>query len=117
MTDTTTGIPDMEKRTALAQLEAEYKEVRQRHIAEIAALNDKYDAMGIDSADARWIGHGVSSGFVRCAKSGVVLLEEDEVVEDTEAGEAFLRVALGLPPRPVDPDDEADDEAAAEQAA
>ena len=41
----------------------------------------------------------------RCAKSGIVLLDSDEVVEDTETGEVWLRSALGLPPRPEFPDE------------
>jgi hypothetical protein len=46
-----------------------------------------------------------------CGKSGVVLLESDEIVEDPESGEIFLRSALGLPPRPEEKDDELEEAA------
>ena len=36
----------------------------------------------------------------RCAKSGIPIIEGDEVVTDEETGEMWLRSALGLPPRP-----------------
>lgn len=36
---------------------------------------------------------------VICAKSGLPIFETDEVVEDPDTGEVFLRAALGLPPR------------------
>jgi len=35
-----------------------------------------------------------------CAASGVAIWKDDEVVEDLETGEVFLRSALGLPQRP-----------------
>ncbi len=41
---------------------------------------------------------------VMCGVSKVPLLLADELVEDTHSGEAFLRSALGLPPRPPMPD-------------
>lgn len=43
-----------------------------------------------------------------CAKSGSVILNGDEYITDDESGEAFLRSALGLPPRP-DVEEEAED--------
>lgn len=43
---------------------------------------------------------------VRCAKTDVPIFEDDEVVDDPETGETFLRSALGLPPRPADPSEE-----------
>jgi hypothetical protein len=48
----------------------------------------------------------------RCAKTGVVLLESDEIIEDVETGEVWLRSALGLPPRPEQADGEGIEEAA-----
>lgn len=37
---------------------------------------------------------------MRCAKSGIIIVDGDEYVEDLETNETFLRSALGLPPRP-----------------
>ena len=42
---------------------------------------------------------------VRCALSGVVLLQGDEVIEDQETGEKMLR-CLVLPPRSVEEEDD-----------
>lgn len=39
--------------------------------------------------------------LTRCAASGVPLWEDDEVIDDGETREVFLRAALGLPPRPI----------------
>lgn len=44
-----------------------------------------------------------------CAVSGVPIWETDEIIEDPETGEVFLRAALALPPRP-EPNDEDEDE-------
>ena len=46
---------------------------------------------------------------VRCALSGVPLLEDDEVIVDEETGEKILRCLL-LPPRPAEPAYEEDEE-------
>ena len=42
-----------------------------------------------------------------CAKSGVAIWEEEQIVEDPETDEVFLREALGLPPRKIDDEAEA----------
>lgn len=39
---------------------------------------------------------------VLCAASGAPIYDTDEIVEDPETGETFLRAALGLPARPAD---------------
>lgn len=38
---------------------------------------------------------------VICALSGAPIWEDDEIVEDHETNETFLRAAVGLPPRPA----------------
>lgn len=38
---------------------------------------------------------------LRCALTGVVIVDGDECVEDLETSEVFLRSALSLPPRPL----------------
>ena len=40
-----------------------------------------------------------------CAATGLPIWETDEVVEDPETGEVFLRGAIGLPPRQVEDDE------------
>ena len=50
---------------------------------------------------------------VRCAKTGVPILWSDEMVNDDETGEVWLRSALGLPPRPVKVEEEEEIEEAA----
>ena len=45
----------------------------------------------------------------RCAKSGVPVLSDDEVVTDEQTGEMWLRSALGLPPRPETVSEETDE--------
>lgn len=52
-----------------------------------------------------------------CAASGLLILDDDETIQDTETGELFLRRALGLPQRgyerpPFEPDDAEAPEAA-----
>lgn len=42
----------------------------------------------------------------RCAKSGVTLLNSDEIIADEQTGETWLRAALGLPPRPIEEDEQ-----------
>ena len=48
---------------------------------------------------------------MRCAKSGVVILESDELLYDEDTDEYFLRSALGLPPRPVKVEEEIEEAA------
>ena len=43
---------------------------------------------------------------VRCAVSGTPVLESDEAVIDQVTDEVFLRVAIGLPPRPSEPEEQ-----------
>jgi hypothetical protein len=40
----------------------------------------------------------------KCGISGAPILTSEEFVEDVHTGELFLRSALGLPPRPAEPD-------------
>ena len=46
---------------------------------------------------SRWTGNGYVP--LTCAKTGVALMHEDEIVVDEQTREHFLRSALGLPPR------------------
>lgn len=46
-----------------------------------------------------------------CAKSGAPLFNDDEIVEDSETGEMFLRSELDLPPRVVEDEDDLADAA------
>ena len=43
---------------------------------------------------------------VRCAKTGVPIFDTDEILEDPETCEVYLRAAFGLPPREVDAEQE-----------
>lgn len=69
-------------------------------------------------ARVRYADHPVSllvddDGEVRrCAKTSIPIVEDDEVVEDLDTGEIWLRSAVGLPPRDAVVDDEAAEEAA-----
>ena len=40
-------------------------------------------------------------GPMRCERTGIPICEGDEVVEDLETGEVWLRAALGLPARDI----------------
>lgn len=75
----------------------ENKALRARIRDAIAEIEARYDAMPeieCDAVDAEPLDWGdATTGMARCAKSGVVLLE------DPETGEQYLRAALGLPPR------------------
>lgn len=62
-----------------------------------AAEQAYMDAPGDGLLENGWKGEAVI-----CAKSGLPIYDTDEIVEDNETGEYFLRAALGLPPRPVE---------------
>lgn len=103
---------------AIARHTEERNDIYRRHRAEIDAVNDeirsataeieaRYNAMPeIEEPDIGtdepldWGGFG--DPMSRCAKSGVVLLEGDELLEDPDTGAQYLRSALGLPPRAVE---------------
>lgn len=56
---------------------------------------------------------------VRCERSGVPILHDDETVEDPETGEIWIRSAIGLPARAILDEDDPDmteDESAFEDA-
>lgn len=62
--------------------------------------------LAIDNAKRAYADHPLAlcgvdgmGGVLRCAISGVPLTVTDEIVEDNETGEVWLRSALGLPPR------------------
>jgi len=93
-------IPMMaEREEALRLWEAEQKTLAPLRAA-MEASNERLHALEVRTVyeDDREVPE-------RCAKSGVVLLDSDEVVEDAETGEVWLRSALGLPPRPEFPDE------------
>lgn len=76
-------IPDVAEREEAARLYAAVSEAKKAYADHAITL----------------IG-GISMGEVaRCVISGVPITPDDEIVEDTETGEVWLRVALGLPPR------------------
>jgi hypothetical protein len=54
----------------------------------------------------------------RCERTGIPICEGDEIVEDLETGEVWLRAALGLPARDILDDEEevTDDESEYEAA-
>lgn len=107
MTDTST-IPDMEKRLEYAAWDDERRAAVEAYKTALKAIDEKHEAQGLDLNDPTWSSF---AEFKRCAKSGLVLFDEDEVIIEHETGEVFLRAALGLPPRPVDDDeDEYEDE-------
>jgi hypothetical protein len=104
-----------ERNALLEKHVQERTDLRRHHDAVMESINDKiraatveietrYDAMpeieepkvGKDEP-LDWGGFG--DPMPRCAKSGVVLLEGDELLEDPETGAQYLRAALGLPPR------------------
>jgi hypothetical protein len=66
------------------------------------ATSDAFDALEVEFLI------GEDDKIIRCTKSDKPLLEGDEVVQDTESGEYFLRSEIGLPPRPVEKEDEAE---------
>lgn len=114
---------DAERTELLRKNFAERKEMEQRHLAALRAIDERTSDV-IDAIEARYdampeIDEPEGAGEVltdrwfrpeRCAKTGVVLLEDDEIVEDEETGEKFLRAALGLPPRETEEDEAEDDD-------
>ena len=114
-----TDFADLDMRNkAVAQWEAYVKRADEFHaaieagadettLANLLALADA--ALGTYESDPNpplMIGH--DSKVLCCAKSGVPLFESDEMVEDIETQELFLRSALGLPPRPKEVEAQAD---------
>lgn len=105
-------------RARLKALEADCEAEQQRVVGPIdaqrAAIIARYAAQ-MTEADAALPedteDHVDLDSITRCAKTGFVILNEDETVEDYETGEVFLRAALGLPPRASDEDDSADEAA------
>lgn len=84
----------------------EMEEVRQRLREAIEPVLSRYSAMppvGAPTALDDVLGIDEDIDPARCARSGVVLLADDELVEDPETGERFLRAALGLPARTPKP--------------
>lgn len=61
---------------------------------------EAYDACGVELLLDP---HG---NAVRCAVSGAPVLTSDEAVTDTMTDEVFLRIAIGLPPRPSEPEEQ-----------
>ena len=75
-----------------------------------AKMQAAYDAYVAYEVDLYTDGEG---NPLKCGVSGVPLLGSDELLEDCHTGELFLRSALGLPPRPAQPDEtDLDQEAA-----
>ena len=85
-------LPDIEAREKKAAL----YEVWMNATDETAeAAQDAYEAF-----DAPGIAEDANGGALRCAMCGAPIFEGDETVEDWKTDEVFLRVAIGLPPRP-----------------
>lgn len=61
---------------------------------------EAYDACGIDLLLDP---HG---NAVRCGMSDAPVLASDEFVSDPVTDEVFLRIAIGLPPRPSEPEEQ-----------
>lgn len=57
------------------------------------------------------------NSVVRCAKTGIPIEAEDEIVEDCDTGEVWLRAALGLPPRQEVEEAEVEEDTDIEEAA
>lgn len=108
-----------------AQFEPRFEALHAKYNADREALRaEQAEALGIadlqakaDAAEKAWIASPLNIEtaedddyneiVVRCAKTGVVILEDDETVRDEGTGEVFLRAALGLPPRPVEQEEAA----------
>jgi hypothetical protein len=105
--------PDVQAR--LDVIQAEYEKAR---IAVLAGYRRELHA-GIEAAIAKTMNAYMSHPMamleddegrpVRCAKSNIPILVDDEVVEDSETGETYLRSALGLPLRAIEEDDADED--------
>jgi hypothetical protein len=68
-----------------------------------------------EQVQLHWVDDGNDGEYQavrRCAVSGVALLTGDETVEDRETGDTYLRCAVGLPPRPLEAEEEQAKEAA-----
>ncbi|HVZ35832.1 MAG TPA: hypothetical protein VG963_25570, partial [Polyangiaceae bacterium] len=91
-------IPDLARRNEAVALWEKLQEARRAYCAHVA--RDNLDLMIL------W-----NRTVERCALSGVPLWKDDEIVEDTETGEKYLRVALGLPPRLEGPENASDGDA------
>lgn len=68
------------------------------------AASDAYDEFDSSAIELDADGHPVL-----CALSGVPIFEDDEVLRD-DAGQVVLRSVVGLPPRPVEEEDEVENE-------
>jgi hypothetical protein len=81
---------------AYRQCDGTDKEAVARYANAERVANDAYESNPLPAVltQGEWVA-------MRCAVSGMVLLEDDEFLEDEETGECVLRSAIGLPPRPT----------------
>lgn len=92
-------------------------QLREKYEADVDAVEAQYRAPSPlrevrDAASAAYEaspGPGLLTDYdddpVLCAKTGLPIWATDEIVEDPETGETFLRAALGLPARAIDADE------------
>lgn len=99
-----TKIPRLEDRRAIQAATA-----RERaKLAEIAAIEQRYEEMPeFEEPDCMSdvLEYDDDALPVCCAMTGLPLLDDDEILVDEDAGEKYLRVALGLPLSNADADD------------
>lgn len=108
---------EAEEKAARDAYYAARKAAEEKYDAEVIAINQKYlgdsskpalDAAASAARSAYYDAEGAGlledgdGDAVLCAASGAPIYDTDEIVEDPETGETFLRAALGLPARPAD---------------
>jgi hypothetical protein len=103
------NLPDLEEREkALGLLKAFYEASRLRDDADPHITDEEFKGLddAADTAEQAYERFGVElmrtydeDLALFCGMCGVALREGDEILEDAETGEAFLRAAVGLPPR------------------
>lgn len=97
-----------------------FRKLREKHEAERNELEDLFDAK-LAAAEAphrealdAWLEYDYGAPVrtdddfepIICAASGLPVFEDDQVIEDADTGEFYLRAALGLPPLET-PDEDA----------
>ena len=103
--------PNAERDAEMEQLDEEYERRKNEIYAKYApsqtaelAVQQAEQAYRDAPGDA--LMEDYQNNAVLCAATGIPIWESDEIVEDNETGQVFLRAALGLPPRPADDEDE-----------
>jgi hypothetical protein len=94
---TTTTTPTIDRMDVRERLDALVRDVEAKRQAYDRAVSAMRQTPGWRSPDVGFLAAPVA----RCGKTGLIILNDDDVVRDEITGEVFLRAALGLPPRPV----------------